>query len=274
MQYCRTMRSVGVRLGSILFVLLAAAPGLAVADPPPPDADPDTEIARRHFDRGTALYGEGKYAEAIAEFEAARNAKPVPALDYNIGRAYDRMEHPRDAIEAYERYLTRAPNAPDAAEVRARVSALKERTAAPATAAAPPPVAATAAPPPLPPPAYDSPPLLKRHRIATWAVGGAGLALLAGSLAAGLVAHSRYGTLNGECAADGACNMATAPDAQSAIDSGHAAGLASDVLLGVGLATVATAVVLFFVEGRHPVERHAWRLTPAPGGVAFSWGGP
>ncbi len=48
----------------------------------------------------------------------------------------------------------------------------------------------------------------------------------------------------------------------------------SDVLLGVGIAAVVTGVALFFVEGRHPIERRAWRLTPAPGGIAFSWGGP
>lgn len=127
---------------------------------------------------------------------------------------------------------------------------------------------------PAPAPALTEPPPVARHRIATWAVGGAGVGLLAGSLIAGLIANSRYGTLKSGCATDGTCNVATLPNAQSLIDGVHSAGLASDVLLGVGLAAVVGGVILFFVEGRHPAERHAaWRLAPSLGargaGLAF-----
>jgi hypothetical protein len=252
-----------------LCLVLVAFVGVARGEQQP-DADPDTEIARRHFDKGTAFYNEGRYAEAIGEFEAARKTKPLPAFDFNIARAHDRLEHPREAIAAYEHYLAGAPTAPDAAEVRARVAVLMQRLGE----GAPPDAAARGSASLPPPPADSSPPPLARRRVYTWAVGGAGVALLAGSLVAGLVANSRYGTLKGECAADGSCNGATAPDAQGLIDGGHAGGLASDVLLGVGLAAVVTGVVLFFVEGRHPVERRAWRLAPAAGGVGLAWEAP
>lgn len=99
------------------------------------------------------------------------------------------------------------------------------------------------------------PPLRHRHRVATWVVGGVGLGILAGSLAAMLVANAQYSTLNTVCDPSGSCNSASVPNAQNLIDSGRAAGRASDALLGVGLVAVAVGVVLFFVEGRHPTAR-------------------
>ena len=222
----------------------------------PSDVDPDTEIARRHFERGTELYGVGRYAEAVGEFESARRAKPLPAFDFNIARAHDRMEHAREAIDAYERYLAAVPNAPDAGEVRARIAVLRGRLGTtPSTIA-------LEAPRPLPP----------RRRMLTWALGGTGAALLVGSLAAGLVAHARYGALSGECAADGACFLQTAPDAQGLIDGGHTAALTADILLGVGLVAITAGLVMFFVERQHPVELRAWRTMVS--GAAFAWGRP
>ena len=61
---------------------------LASAQP----ADPDTEAAKRHFDRGKALYEQQRYDEALGEFETARALKPLPELLYNIGRTQERRE--------------------------------------------------------------------------------------------------------------------------------------------------------------------------------------
>lgn len=224
------------------------------ADGFPTLPDPDTEIARRHFDQGTALYYAGKYAVAIVEFEAAWKTKPSPAFDYNIGRCHDRLEHTVEAIGAYERYVASSPS--DAAEVVARIEVLKQRLVARVPIFVPVSVATPAMP--------------NKHRVATWVVGGAGVALLAGSLVAGLVADSQYNTLKNSCGADGACSTVTLPNAQSLIDSGHAAGLAADVMLAVGIAAVVAGVVLFFVEGRH-VERYA--LAPYFGNTGFSFEG-
>src|SRR6185436_7425098 len=65
--------------------------------------DPDTEIAKRHFATGNAYYTAKRYDEALHEFIAAKKVKSAPALEYNIGRCYDRLEQPKDAISAYER---------------------------------------------------------------------------------------------------------------------------------------------------------------------------
>ena len=221
----------------------AALPNAHAEHAPPPTAtDPDTEIARRHFTQGTSLYNEEKYAEAILEFEAARRVKPLPAFDFNIARAHDRMEHVREAIDAYQRFVTGAPNDPDAAEVRSRIAVLKQRI----TEGAP-------AVPPVEPP---------HHRHYTWIVGGVGAALLVGSLVAGLVANARYGDLKSNCGPDGACDAVKVPQAQNWIDSARTAEITSDALLGIGAAAIIAGALLFFVEGRQPVQRQAWRISP------------
>jgi tetratricopeptide (TPR) repeat protein len=91
------------------------------------EADPDTEIARRHYNAGTTLYDAEKYEDAVREFRAAQVAHPSPALDFNVGRCLDRLERVGEAVAAYERYLQGAPDAKDAGEVRARVEALRAR---------------------------------------------------------------------------------------------------------------------------------------------------
>src|SRR5690348_7876731 len=86
--------------------------------------DPDTEVARKHFNAGRSFYDKGEYERALDEFQAARRVRPHPALDYNIARCLDRLEQYEDAIAAYERYA--ATNPPDVVEIRNRMSQLKE----------------------------------------------------------------------------------------------------------------------------------------------------
>src|SRR4051794_15322425 len=82
--------------------------------------DPDTEVARRHFNAGRAFYDQAQYDKALDEFQAARRVRPHPALDYNIARCLDRLERYEDAIFSYESYS--ATNPPDALEIRTRIS--------------------------------------------------------------------------------------------------------------------------------------------------------
>jgi tetratricopeptide (TPR) repeat protein len=89
--------------------------------------DPDTEIARRHYDRGTQLYDAGQYREAVKEFEAANTLRPSPAFDYNMARCYDRLEEIAAAIAAYERYLAASATPGEDDEVRQRIVVLRQR---------------------------------------------------------------------------------------------------------------------------------------------------
>lgn len=89
--------------------------------------DPDTEVAKKHFEAGRGFYDAGDYAKALDEFLAARRSKPAPAFDFNIARCLDRLERYHEAIAEYEAYLTHSHKAPDADEVRTRINVLRQR---------------------------------------------------------------------------------------------------------------------------------------------------
>jgi hypothetical protein len=61
--------------------------------------------ARVHFEQGVALYGEGNFASALAEFEAAYKALPAAPVLYNIGLCYKALYRYPEAIDTLNRYL-------------------------------------------------------------------------------------------------------------------------------------------------------------------------
>lgn len=115
--------------------------------------DAAEEQARAHFNTGTVAFGAGRYGDALVEFQKAYALSQRPKLLYNIGVASDRLRHDGDALAAFEQYLQRVPDAPERAEVEARIAVLRGVVNAPA----PPPsnasdvgarlIAPTAAPP-------------------------------------------------------------------------------------------------------------------------------
>src|SRR5436309_2186453 len=117
------MRHIAV-LGFLFFSAFALLPAPARAD------DPDTEIARRHFGKGSELYKKGDYAGALKEFQSARVIKPAPGFDFNIARCLDRLERWNDAIVAYERFVATATNPAEKNEAKERVRILRARVAA------------------------------------------------------------------------------------------------------------------------------------------------
>ena len=122
---------------------------------------PPAETARRHSDRGMALYREKQYAEAIAEFKTAASLDPADAqaannvgfvhfhrgeyaesvkwlektlwLDarravafLNLGDAYDKLGRGADAAKAYGHYLALLPAGPAAGTVKEKLAKLRE----------------------------------------------------------------------------------------------------------------------------------------------------
>jgi tetratricopeptide (TPR) repeat protein len=112
----------------VLSLQLVAATHRASASPAV-EQSPDVEIAQRRFESGRAFYERREYPQALAEFEAARRAQPLPALHFNVARCYDRMDQPAAAIREYERYLATAPPPADRAEVQKRIRELQLRVA-------------------------------------------------------------------------------------------------------------------------------------------------
>src|SRR5262249_12617447 len=65
--------------------------------------------ARTHYEAGQKFYDEGRYDEAIAEYQSAYRAKPHPNVLYNIAQAYERLLEYGKCVTYFELYLTEAP---------------------------------------------------------------------------------------------------------------------------------------------------------------------
>ncbi len=106
-------------------VALAAAPVRR-----PASADDATEQAKAHFRRGTELYRQARYRDAIAEFEAAYKLKPHGVLHYNVAQCHEKLGDIPAALRSYHDYLREVPDAEDKANVLAAMANLESRLAA------------------------------------------------------------------------------------------------------------------------------------------------
>jgi tetratricopeptide (TPR) repeat protein len=92
----------------------------------------DAEEARRHFEKAELAYKLGRYAEAIASYEAAYKAMPEPAFLFNVAQAHrqqyqiDRKPHHiHKALSLYKAYLRDSPEAKNRQVVLKLVDELK-----------------------------------------------------------------------------------------------------------------------------------------------------
>jgi tetratricopeptide (TPR) repeat protein len=172
----------------------------------------EPEDPRAMFERGSALYALGRYAEAAPLFERAFELRPDPALLYNAAQAYRLMGNKSRALTLYQNYLRLyGEQIPNSDEVRRQIDQLKEAIAVDErTATAPPvgtqqPAASEPGPTTLtvaaPPPQKRS--LVKRPWF--WvAVGGTAAVVITGvavGIAFGTRGHTdpaaTFGTVNG-----------------------------------------------------------------------------
>jgi len=154
--------------------IVVLAPGVAQAQTPPALTADQKQEMKIHYERGQRAYDIGKYADAIDEYAKVYEIGGSPTMLFNIAQAHRLNNQLPEALRFYRRYLQRAPNAPNRADVEAKIADLEksvdERGRAPSAAAAPPvttpaPPALTPAPPatapapPAPPPArVEAPP--------------------------------------------------------------------------------------------------------------------
>ncbi len=87
------------------------------------------QAAQSHVDTGTRLFKQGRFAEALAEFQRAEPMVTDPAalsvLRYNVARCLEQMQQPEAAVAAFERYL-KMPDTPAALKAgRARLESLR-----------------------------------------------------------------------------------------------------------------------------------------------------
>ena len=113
----RTKRSLLVSLFAVLALFATVPLGTAVA------GDPTTE-ARGHYTEGQRLFGKKDFQGAIREFAAAEKIVPSGYNDYNLALCYDKLGEADPAIQYYQSYLQRVPDAANRAAVDASVARL------------------------------------------------------------------------------------------------------------------------------------------------------
>ena len=98
--------SLSTRTLLAITLLSGVLAGTAAADrKPQKPAAGEAKEADRHFKSGVALFKEGKYSEALAEFERAYEISPHPLVLYNIAGCHRELSHYGEAVKFYERFL-------------------------------------------------------------------------------------------------------------------------------------------------------------------------
>lgn len=227
---------VGLLLSAVL--VFAAAPtteARAQAEDAAVSASHDEE-ARALFEAGRIAFRDGRFEEAREHFQRSYDLSRRAELLYNIASAEDRLRNDEAALSGFELYLREVPDAPNRAEVEARIGVLRAALAE-----------SRPAPSPGEAPSSSGPNLLF-----TWIAGGA--ALVTGGLAVGfwVAANDQYAGLDRGClAVRGGCTPTEV--ASSGVETSV---LLTNVFLVSSLVlTAATAILL-------PIELTSGPSTP------------
>jgi hypothetical protein len=91
-------------------------------------SEPPKEQAQALLDDGLALYARHEYAAALTKFNQALSVYPSPKLWFNIAQAERDLNHPVQALTAFEKFLATADGPAAAlADAREAVGELRER---------------------------------------------------------------------------------------------------------------------------------------------------
>lgn len=72
---------------------------------PRAQSDASTAVARQAFEQGLTHFQKGEFDAAIADFEAALQSRPHPAVLFNLGLGYAAAGLPLKAVATLQRYL-------------------------------------------------------------------------------------------------------------------------------------------------------------------------
>jgi len=223
--------------GVVLVLLL----GLAL----PAQADESAEgLAKQYFVRARAEHAEGRYAQAIADYQAAYALAPLPELLFNLGQCHRLSGRHAEAVLYYQRYLEVVPYGGVSEDARGHISTLRGQPAVTQPAL----VATTRKPFPW--------------RWVSVGIVGSGLVLVAVGAGFGVEAAGASDRLKD----------ARGPQREAIEDERRADLKRMWVLGGLGTAAVATGLTLFLWKGQEQ-PRLAARPLLAPGGAGLALAG-
>jgi tetratricopeptide (TPR) repeat protein len=108
------------RIFLVLCLTLLASPR-AWAD------DPAERASKRHFERGQKLFALQKFDEALAEYQKAFDANPIPDFLFNVGQCQRSLGDYQAAIFSFKRFLKLDPETPDRDKVEGLIAELEQR---------------------------------------------------------------------------------------------------------------------------------------------------
>jgi tetratricopeptide (TPR) repeat protein len=149
----------------VLSCLPVLAPGPALAAAPP---SPGGREARELFQKAEMSFNLGRFSDALADYQAAYQAKPLPGFLFNIAQCYRNLQSYERARFFYRRYLALEPRSANRRLVEdliaemSRLVEKSEQAQAVANHATPPASPAPATPPALALAAVSRPPPAER----------------------------------------------------------------------------------------------------------------
>jgi tetratricopeptide (TPR) repeat protein len=105
--------------------------GAAVADAPRDPDDAHAQAASEAFEQASALYDQGRVAEALAQYERAYELVPAQGVLYNIGVLSYELERWAEARTLFERYMKLGgePDLPERLQdVQRKLAELEKKT--------------------------------------------------------------------------------------------------------------------------------------------------
>lgn len=227
--------------------------------------------AERLYNKGQHAYEALRYDDALASWQQSYALSKLPALLFNIAQAQRLRGKPGDCTKAtanYRKFIALMPKSserPTAEGFIAELSPCVEQEAKPVVV--PPPQVVT-------PPAVVQPqpqPIVVREggggkgkRFAGYAVGGAGVILVATGVYFGAKARRLGDEVSDECADGCDWNLVKDKDAE-----GKSAETTQYVLYGVGAAALAAGAVLWWMGNKESQVT----VAPTANGGAISWSG-
>ena len=147
-------------------VVCAAFPGRVAAAPSEAE-----RTARTHFQAGEARFKAGAFDEALKEYEAGYDAKPLPGFLINIAQCQRRLGDLKTARATYQKFVLVAPDSPLVPQVRSMIEEIDgllakldkskpDEEAAPQETKTKTETEAEASPPPAPKPVEEPAPVL------------------------------------------------------------------------------------------------------------------
>jgi tetratricopeptide (TPR) repeat protein len=212
------------------------------APAPATPTTPAAEKAAAAYQLGREAFAAKRFEEARGHFEKAYLLDPSPVLMFNLARACEEMGDAAKAIEYFQLYLDRQPDAADRPDIERRIRVMqaivgRERPVEPAVATAPP---SSAAPATTPTPATPPP----GHSV-LWPVGWATLGVGAATVGVGI-----YFGLEAQDAEDAHKAARTGREKEKLGQESEDKALVANVLYGLGGALLVTGGTLLVLDRR------------------------